>query len=84
MARSQWVRVGVGGAVEQPATRTVNVVYATGYPPVSFHGTLWTTGADGAVRWRWHEMAKGDSGGAVSCTYYGAVRTGHTRSCVTR
>jgi len=67
------------------ATCTANVVYSTGYPPVSFHGTPQTTGADGTVRWGWHEMTKGDSGDAsVSCTYHGAVQTGHTRFSVTR
>jgi len=67
------------------ATCAANVVYSTGYPPVSFHGTPQTTGVDGTVRWGWHEMTKGDSGDAtVSCTYHGAAQTGHTRFSVTR
>jgi len=67
------------------ATCTAGVVYSTGYPPVSFHGTPQTTGVDGTVRWGWHEMTKGDSGDAtVSCTYHGAVQTAQAHFAVTR
>jgi len=67
------------------ATCTANVVYSTGYPPVSFHGIPQTTGADGTARWGWHQMTKGDSGDAtVSCMYHGAVQTTQARFAVTR
>ncbi len=67
------------------ATCTADVVYSTGYSPVSFHGTLQTTGANGMVRWGWHEMTKGDDGDAsVSCSYHGVAQTAQSHSIVTR
>ncbi len=51
------------------ATCAADVVYSTGYAPVSFAGYPQTVGASGIVRWGWHEMTKGDSGRAtVRCT----------------
>jgi len=72
------VRTGPG------ATCTADVTYATGYPPRSFDGAAETAGADGLVRWAWHEMTRGDSGEAdVSCTLTGQTRTTQANFVVT-
>ncbi len=63
-----------------PGTRcAAGVTYSTGYTPVSFNGYAQTTGADGVVRWGWHEMTKGESGTAdVTCTVNGTPVRGTT------
>ena len=66
------------------AACTADVTYSTGYPPRSFDGASETAGADGLVRWAWHEMTKGDSGEAnVSCMLTGQTRTARTEFAVT-
>jgi len=66
------------------ATCTADVMYSTGYPPRSFDGASETAGADGLVRWAWHEMTRGDSGeAAVSCTLAGQTQTARTEFAVT-
>ena len=66
------------------ATCAANVVYSTGYAPVSFDGYPQTVGASGVVRWGWHEMTKGDSGRAtINCTFKGALGSTTTTFAVT-
>jgi len=66
------------------ATCAADVVYATGYTPVSFDGSPQTVGASGVVRWGWHEMTKGDSGRAtVRCTLKGTPWSATTTFAVT-
>ncbi len=67
------------------ATCAANVVYSTGYTPVSFDGYPQTVGASGVVRWGWHEMTKGDSGRAtINCTFKGVPGSTTTTFAVTQ
>jgi len=66
------------------ATCAADVVYSTGYAPVSFNGYPQTVGPSGVVRWGWHEMTKGDSGRAtVRCTVKGTPWSTTTTFAVT-
>ncbi len=48
-----------------PGTRcTADVVYSTGYAPVSFTGNLERANRQGMVKWPWHEETSGTGGRA--------------------
>ena len=54
------------------AVCTARVVYSTGRPPRSFHGTARTVGRSGVVAWTWHMQSRGTSGkGTVTCSLGG-------------
>jgi len=66
------------------ASCAAGITYSTGYAPVSFNGYPQTVGADGVVRWGWHEMTKGDSGEAdVTCMVNGTPVRATTTFTVT-